>query len=649
MPILGLAGFGGGIAGAGGPVITSSGGISFTAVANDGLTYRYHMWLSSTPSPLKTFVVGSSPLSADILIVGGGGGGGGYAGGGGGAGGVLQGTGITLTSSLVPQSVTIGTGGGAGTDYGQPPGGDGGSSLFVVNGTTCTAGGGKGGSSAEGNNARSNTGGSAGGGSRAGTTPAPGSLSPVPTPGGTLTGYAGNGGGGSSNSHPQYSGGAGGGSGGNGIAAYNANVGGTGGRSGSFPRFAAGYLPSDIPSAYKVQIGGGMYAAGGGGGKEDSSNGPFSTWGGAGGVGGAGMGGWYVTAGQNAFNFGCGGGGGGQAGGGAPGGSGADGIVMLRYPLGTAASSTGATATTSGATTPSSGLSPGNGYTYHTFTSPGSITFPQGGQIEVLLVAGGGGGVNTPNCCVGHGGGGGGGILHGVYTISPGPYPVTVGAGGPGANNGGNTTFNSYTALGGGYGGYYNGSFITATDGGSGGGAGYPNQGTGEVSNSGPTKGFVSSPTQTPSGSLIGYGSAGGYAPSRQPGGGLENMVGGGGGGAGEAGYAGTPGPNYTPVSGKGGDGRQFPAFTGSLIGVPSLAPQSGYYAGGGGAGVRNNYSGTRYAGSAGLGGGGAGSTSGNGSDGVANTGGGAGGGAGGSGTGSSTGGSGIVVIRYKV
>jgi hypothetical protein len=35
-----------------------------------------------------------------------------------------------------------------------------------------------------------------------------------------------------------------------------------------------------------------------------------------------------------------------------------------------------------------------------------------------------------------------------------------------------------------------------------------------------------------------------------------------------------------------GGAGLQYPQFTGTLIGVPSLEPLSGYFAGGGGGGV---------------------------------------------------------------
>ena len=58
---------------------------------------------------------------------------------------------------------------------------------------------------------------------------------------------------------------------------------------------------------------------------------------------------------------------------------------------------------------------PGNGYVYHVFTSPGYFTipadFPASQAWDVLLVAGGGTGVEfgAPN---GAGGGGAGGVVH---------------------------------------------------------------------------------------------------------------------------------------------------------------------------------------------------------------------------------------------
>ena len=57
---------------------------------------------------------------------------------------------------------------------------------------------------------------------------------PVSTPGGTLTGYASPSSGGTSPSHPRYSGGAGGGSGGSAIQAWSNDKGGSGGAAGCF-------------------------------------------------------------------------------------------------------------------------------------------------------------------------------------------------------------------------------------------------------------------------------------------------------------------------------------------------------------------------------------------------------------------------------
>ena len=118
---------------------------------------------------------------------------------------------------------------------------------------------------------------------------------------------------------------------------------------------------------------------------------------------------------------------------------------------------TGGTITTSG------------GYTIHTFTSSGTFS-PNGvGNVEVLAVgAGGAGGVTS----VGQGGGGGGGaggLVHdSSFAVTSTIYPVTIGQ--PVTNsNGGNTTFSTITALGGGSGGTYTSN---GSSGGSGGGAG---------------------------------------------------------------------------------------------------------------------------------------------------------------------------------
>lgn len=294
-------------------------------------------------------------------------------------------------------------------------------------------------------------------------------------------------------------------------------------------------------------------------------------------------------------------------------------------------------------------LAPGNGFTYHTFTSTGPATFTVNsgtGYVEVLMVAAGGGTQASSACCQSSGGGGAGGILWGYIPVSPGTYPISVGAGSPGAS-GGNTTLvtpgpTTYTAYGGGNGTQYipGPAYVPASTGGScgGGGAGQFNNAPG-------------SPTQTSQQYLVGYGNVGGNFSTANPGGYPDASVGGGGGGAGTAGVPGSPQENNPIYSGNGGDGKQFPAFTGSLIGVPSLSPLNGYFAGGGGGGCRANFPGPATGGSGGQGGGGAGApyTGSSATNGTTNSGGGGGGPAGGNGGSNTTGGPGIVCIRYQI
>jgi hypothetical protein len=113
--------------------------------------------------------------------------------------------------------------------------------------------------------------------------------------------------------------------------------------------------------------------------------------------------------------------------------------------------------------TPSTGLAPGNGYKYHTFTSPGTFTLNSVGgtssTIEVIVIGGGGGGGSE------QGGGGGAGALlyNNSYSVSVGPYSVVIGGGGNGGASGygssgpgsvgSQSSFGPLTAAGGGYGG----------------------------------------------------------------------------------------------------------------------------------------------------------------------------------------------------
>ncbi|MEI7750005.1 MAG: pilus assembly PilX N-terminal domain-containing protein [Candidatus Moraniibacteriota bacterium] len=232
-------------------------------------------------------------------------------------------------------------------------------------------------------------------------------------------------------------------------------------------------------------------------------------------------------------------------------------------------------------------------------------------SVEYLVVAGGGGGGTTFA-----GGGGAGGLLTNTgYAVSVGsPISVVVGGGGAGdtgvgyggkASNGGNSSFGSITAIGGG-GGAGSGSGVA---GGSGGGA-LAGSYAGEHGGAG----------------ISGQGYKGGDNLYVSPG------NGGGGGGGGGAGAVG--GASSTRNGAAGGVG-----ISSSISGTAT------YYAGGGGGSCSNNsgYSG----GAGGAGGGGAGGGYGAaGTAGAPNTGGGAGGTANFTSVGAA-GGSGIVIIRY--
>ena len=204
--------------------------------------------------------------------------------------------------------------------------------------------------------------------------------------------------------------------------------------------------------------------------------------------------------------------------------------------------------------------------------------------VNYLIVAGGGGGG-------GAGGGGGGGVLASAnLVLSAGTtYPVVVGAAGTGAQssvrggNGGNSTFNGLTAIGGGGGGNYGTSDTDGAAGGSGGGAGH-NTGSTTSGGAGTNgQGFKGGDKTTFYGNNP-YSSAGG-------------------GGAGSVGLN----PTANNVSGAGGPGL-LNSITGSNL----------YWAGGGGGGQQG--SGTAGNGGIGGGGGGCGFWSGQGTNGTGGT-----------------------------
>ena len=284
---------------------------------------------------------------------------------------------------------------------------------------------------------------------------------------------------------------------------------------------------------------------------------------------------------------------------------------------------------TGGNQTPNAGLAPGNGYKYHTFTSPGNFAVSSGSaNMDILLVAGGGGG----GAGYYTGGGGAGGVVYGpTIPIIPGTYPVVVGPGGSGgtpfagtAENGTPSSFDIVTAIGGGGGGSGPGG-PPGRSGGSAGGSGYY---------SGPPSGVTPQPVP---GLYTAYGNDAPWSPS----------IGNGGGGAGGAG-----GSANSP-SRQAGSGQPFPGFEYPIVGLTPVAPvanspTNNHYGGGGSGGMP----GSNIVG--GAGGGGYGTTGGSNpsptitANAASNTGGGGGGRGNPNGPGGS-GGSGVVIIRYQV
>jgi hypothetical protein len=257
-------------------------------------------------------------------------------------------------------------------------------------------------------------------------------------------------------------------------------------------------------------------------------------------------------------------------------------------------------------------------YWYHSFTSSGSFTPQTGLTCDVLVVAGGGGGGGTS----GNGGGGGaaGGVVYHASRSVSAMAAITIGGGGTAASNasgtaGVNSTFDTITANGGGFGAVNN---AVGGAGGSGGGAGGGGSSAGGTANQGS------------SGGGTGYGNNGGA--------GSGNGAGGGGG----AGAVGQFGGQVTPgTAGNGGAGLNTWSswLSATTLGV------SGFIAGGGAGGYTTG--GTGGSGGGGNGGSYGGSTSG--TVGTINTGSGGGGSSAAGAIAGAAGGSGLVIIRYPI
>ena len=280
-----------------------------------------------------------------------------------------------------------------------------------------------------------------------------------------------------------------------------------------------------------------------------------------------------------------------------------------------------------GGTVTAAGITPGNGYRYHVFTSPGTFTLVSPSiPVEYLVVGGGGGGGTGTG-----GGGGAGGVRYGT-TIITSPQTITVGVGATAKTNGNASgdgvpsSFGSIIATGGGRGasGSSSGVVNAASPGGSGGGGmSYP----------------------TGSSPAAGTGNAGSFNP-------VEGYAGGAGpGSAGGGGGGGAGGVGATAPGGVGGPGVSYAAFAYPLIQPeipspiqptfgPAVGPTGLYGGGGGGA----------PGASGGPGGGGSSNPSQDGNPGVKYTGGGGGANWGYTvGYTGGGGGDGIVIVRYLV
>ena len=291
------------------------------------------------------------------------------------------------------------------------------------------------------------------------------------------------------------------------------------------------------------------------------------------------------------------------------------------------------------------GVQPGNGWTYHVFTTPGTFTVSSGsGPVQYVVIGGGGGGGNEDA----GGGGGAGALVTGSVTVSS-PQPITVGQGGAGSDqgnpapdgrgaNGGDSIFGTVTANGGG-----------------GGGSGNYNQPNKSGSANGNSSGGGGGWRLGAGGAGGAYGNNGGDGNSN--GNGSTNAGGGGG-----AGGVGETMPSPAPHSRTAAGGPGAPAGPGYDANLSAFAPMpstwksivgpTGVFAGGGGGGADGGPDTTAAA----PGGGGYGDSGGcfgpdrRATQGLDNTGSGGGGG-GGCSSGNypgQPGGDGIVIVRYQ-
>jgi len=205
-----------------------------------------------------------------------------------------------------------------------------------------------------------------------------------------------------------------------------------------------------------------------------------------------------------------------------------------------------------------------NGFTIHTFTSPGTFTVSSGSKnVNILMVAGGGSGSPGNG---GFGGGGGGGVVY-IPSGTPdsnmetGSYSITVGSGAPGGSgaSGNDTTITTGSSLG----------PLTARGGGcSGASSGGPGGCGGGADGDGGSGGPGTQPSQPGKSGTYGFGFPGGSS------GGGSNYRGAGGGGAGSSGDPG--GGNVNGYGGAGIPNTNFGPWCPPSIGTVSAGGQGG-------------------------------------------------------------------------
>ncbi|MDR2803667.1 MAG: hypothetical protein LBB22_05195 [Treponema sp.] len=250
------------------PTVTEAGGGGVSIIKEGAKYYEVHTFTSN--GKLAFTNTGKESVQADILVVAGGGGGGystdGDWAGGGGAGGLIHKTSYTLPLSGGSVSVTVGAGGSGGNYYSPNWRGYQGSNSSVGGSSLTAIGGGYGGAGHRQNQSENNGGsGGSGGGAGAGWSNKSG------TPGS------------SSGTNIGYSGGYGGTTGGD-------DAGGGGGGAGGAGRSASGGTPGSGGAGYATTITGKSYtysAGGKGGGKNYSTSGDGGYYYGDGGNGGA--------------------------------------------------------------------------------------------------------------------------------------------------------------------------------------------------------------------------------------------------------------------------------------------------------------------------------------------------------------------------